>query len=363
MTMDSPIEKKALFAQTRVQQALEAGAHYIDADDVREALDGFKGALDCQFGVHNDLLARIADMEVKLAASNGGVIQLEQQPVAGLAPGEGIDSLEAYEAWCRVKGLAESGATPQIDARDVLGALVFCESENKALLEKKTSAGRAYQNHIAWLEDQLAKARASTGGSRELVAASISIRDRLTDYFRYVADRLPFERAAEANERAQALINAIGLLANDLEAGRLADQCTRLHRNQLLGELDEARAALDASQGQVKQLEAEVAELRDLADRQAGLLSRTAVAIRGPEPDLARWSHHDLPELAAAMRKQRDICASAANKIQWATPDYSHQEGVCPECGQYEHDGHGEGCMVGRACGIYDVLRLTGALK
>ena len=241
--------------------------------------------------------------------------------------------------------------------------LVFCERESKALLEKKTSAGRAYENHIAWLEDQLAKARTSTGGSRELVAAAISIRDRLVDYFRYVADRLPFERAAEANERAQALINGLGLLASDLEAGRLADQCTRLHRNQLLGELDEARLALDASQGQVKQLEAEVAELRDLADRQAGLLSRTAVAIRGPEPDLARWSHHDLPELAAAMRKQRDICASAANKIQWATPDYSHQEGVCPECGQYEHDGHGEGCMVGRACGIYDVLRLTGALK
>lgn len=204
MTMDGPIEKKALFAQTRVQQALEAGAHYIDADDVREALDGFKGAL------------------------------------------------------------------------------VFCESENKALLEKKTSAGRAYQNHIAWLEDQLAKARASTGGSRELVNASISIRDRLVDYFRYVADGLPLERQAEANERAQALINALGLLANDLEAGRLADQCTRLHRNQLLGELGEARAALDA-----------------------------------------------------------------------------HQEGVCPECGQYEHDGHSEGCMVGRACGIYDVLRFT----
>ena len=85
MTMDGPIEKKALFAQTRVQQALEAGAHYIDADDVREALDGLKGALDCQFGVHNDLLARIADMEVKLAASNGGVIQLEQQQVALLS--------------------------------------------------------------------------------------------------------------------------------------------------------------------------------------------------------------------------------------------------------------------------------------
>ena len=68
--MDSPIEKKALFAQTRVQQALDAGVHYIDADDVREALDGLKGALDCQFGVHNDLLSRIADMEVKLAAES-----------------------------------------------------------------------------------------------------------------------------------------------------------------------------------------------------------------------------------------------------------------------------------------------------
>lgn len=66
MTMDSPIERKALFAQTRVQQALEAGAHCIDADDVREALDGFKGALDCQFGVHNDLLARINDLETQL---------------------------------------------------------------------------------------------------------------------------------------------------------------------------------------------------------------------------------------------------------------------------------------------------------
>lgn len=65
--MDFPVTEKALFAQTRVQRALEAGAHYIDADDVREALDGLKGALDCQFGVHNDLLARIADMEVKLA--------------------------------------------------------------------------------------------------------------------------------------------------------------------------------------------------------------------------------------------------------------------------------------------------------
>ena len=220
--MDNPIAKKEHFAETRVQQALESGAHYIDADDVREALDGFKGALDCQFGVHNDLLARIADMEVKLA-----------------------------------------------------------------------------------------KARASTGGSRELVAAAISIRDRLVDYFRYVAEGLPLERQAEANERAQALINALGLLANDLEAGRLADQCTRLHRNQLLGELDEARAALDASQGQVSHLEAEAAELRGPAD---------------------------------------------------CHPDTTRAEYVCPECQAYGRDGHEDGCQVGRMqTWDRDVPRLTWA--
>lgn len=32
--MDTPITEKALFAQTRVQQALEAGAHCIDAHGV-----------------------------------------------------------------------------------------------------------------------------------------------------------------------------------------------------------------------------------------------------------------------------------------------------------------------------------------
>lgn len=129
---------------------------------------------------------------------------------------------------------------------------------------------------------------------------------------------------------------------------------------------DDVREALDASQGQAKQLEAEVAELRDLADRQAGLLSRTAVAIRGPEPDLTRWSHHDLPELAAAMRQQRDTCASAANKIQWATPDYSdttRTEYVCPECQAYERDGHEDGCQIGRMrTWDRDVLR-DGVLK
>ncbi len=45
-------------------------------------------------------------------------------------------------------------------------------------------------------------------------------------------------------------------------------------------------------------LRAEVADA--LRDKLAGILSRTAVALRGPEPPLTSWSWHDLPERAEA---------------------------------------------------------------
>lgn len=55
----------------------------------------------------------------------------------------------------------------------------------------------------------------------------------------------------------------------------------------------------------VRPLVAEVRRLREDADegdalrtKLADLLSRTAVALNGPEPDLVQWSWHDLPEKA-----------------------------------------------------------------
>ena len=199
--------------------------------------------------------------------------------------------------------------------------------------------------------------------SEVLLGGAISIRDRLVDYFRYVEESLPFAKTAEARERGTAIVDGMNWLIREAGNSRLAVQAVKAQRNQLEAELSEARVALDASQGQVKQMEAEAAELHGLVDRQASLLSRIAVVIRGSEPDMTRWSHHDLPYLAAAMRQQRDICASAVSGIQWSLPDMSGMECVCPECQEYEHDGHKDDCQVGRACGIYDVLRLTGALK
>lgn len=78
-------------------------------------------------------------------------------------------------------------------------------------------------------------------------------------------------------------------------------------------------------------LRTELGELDALRDRMASLLSRTAVALRGPEPPLTRWSWHDLPERAAAAvaaidLMQRTAIAAAANST--ATRTWSEAEAV-----------------------------------
>lgn len=59
----------------------------------------------------------------------------------------------------------------------------------------------------------------------------------------------------------------------------------------------------------------DVEELLQLCDRLADLLSRTAVALRGPEPPLTRWSWHDLPDRAAAAIATIDLLQRALRHI------------------------------------------------
>ena len=63
---------------------------------------------------------------------------------------------------------------------------------------------------------------------------------------------------------------------------------------------------------EVDRLKAEVAELDSLRDRLADLLTRTAVALRGPEPPLTRYSWHDIPDRAAAAVAAIDVMQRAA---------------------------------------------------
>ena len=67
------------------------------------------------------------------------------------------------------------------------------------------------------------------------------------------------------------------------------------------GDPNAQRAGLFArAAAEVEELRRDLAENAALRERMADLLSRTAVALRGPEPPLTRWSWHDLPERAAA---------------------------------------------------------------
>ena len=50
----------------------------------------------------------------------------------------------------------------------------------------------------------------------------------------------------------------------------------------------------------LRQATEEIDEMDQQRDMLADILRRTAVALRGPEPALTRWSWHDLPERAAA---------------------------------------------------------------
>jgi hypothetical protein len=77
------------------------------------------------------------------------------------------------------------------------------------------------------------------------------------------------------------------------------------------------REAAHAAAAELRRLHADVEELDGLRERLADLLSRTAVALKGPEPPLTRWDWSDLPkrvlslhavnqELLEALRTARD---------------------------------------------------------
>ena len=62
---------------------------------------------------------------------------------------------------------------------------------------------------------------------------------------------------------------------------------------------------------ELRRLHTDAEESEALRERLSELLINTAIALRGPEPELTRWSWHDLPDLAAALKAQRDALLEA----------------------------------------------------
>jgi len=70
--------------------------------------------------------------------------------------------------------------------------------------------------------------------------------------------------------------------------------------------------ALEAQADEINRLRADASESDALREKMAGLLSSTAVALRGPEPPMTRWSWHDLPDRAAAAIAAIDVMQRVA---------------------------------------------------
>ena len=97
------------------------------------------------------------------------------------------------------------------------------------------------------------------------------------------------------------------LLAGQLDAELARTVAVDMLHHNAAAELRRLQAENDA-------LRADQAECDALRERMADILRRTAVALRGPEPPLARWSWHDLPERAAAAIAAIDVMQRAAQQ-------------------------------------------------
>lgn len=68
-------------------------------------------------------------------------------------------------------------------------------------------------------------------------------------------------------------------------------------------------------------LRAEIEELDALRNRQSDLLSQTAIALRGPEPPLTRYSHADIPSRAKTVVAELEAARGLLNSIADNTSD------------------------------------------
>ncbi len=56
----------------------------------------------------------------------------------------------------------------------------------------------------------------------------------------------------------------------------------------------------------IEELESDSEGSFELVEKLSGILSKSAVALRGPEPPLTRWSFHDIPERIEKLRERHE---------------------------------------------------------
>lgn len=173
--------------------------------------------------------------------------------------------------------------------------IALCSPANMAtLLDALEEAQKDIAAHTAASEELMGKCR-------EAEAEAARLREQLEWQAATTKALLPYQaEAVDLRAQVSALHTAC---AAEEQAKREAWDETRA-----------AKAEVSALQGELAEARAEADDTDTLVARMGDLLSRTAVALKGPEPPLTRWSTHDVPEVAATVVAQRDAAREALVK-------------------------------------------------
>lgn len=87
-------------------------------------------------------------------------------------------------------------------------------------------------------------------------------------------------------------------------------------------------ANLAQLQAENERLRAEVDESDAVVDKLARLLAETAIVIKGPEPDMTKWSYHDIPDGVRAIQARAERLAEVCERLAQKWERQADEHGV-----------------------------------
>lgn len=112
-----------------------------------------------------------------------------------------------------------------------------------------------------------------------------------------------------------ALLRSLNNLAVRAYRGELDGGLPERDRQQLVLLLEAFNDAIATRDATIAELRAEADACEAIRDRLSNLLDQTAIALRGQEPPLTKWSFHDIPDRAAAAIAAIDVMVRAAAEL------------------------------------------------
>lgn len=204
-------------------------------------------------------------------------------------------------------GHTERAAKDAAESREhALGVQVEALKERLGLMDEVVEAARSCEQPLVALVEM-----AEDEGDGEVLT---ELRETLA-----ALDAVPGDALADMSKNP-AEMDALATCRQDFHVGVFCRGCGRV-----VGPEGCYEHGLGDQAEHVQSVDME--DVHRIVAKQRDLLRRATMAVRGPEPDLTMWGHHDLPERCAALMTQVESmraivdAAEAWRKTYWSTPD------------------------------------------